>query len=375
MRILDIVILLGGLALITGVVKLAIAAKKKLPKKQGLALIAGSCLLMGASIQLQGPSHFIELSQDTYTTNDRGVALIKGTTNEDAQVTIAGNEVPHQGQFDFEVALEQTDTKKLTIVSRRNGSDIKKTITVKPAKAYLAYLQEEAEKERLLLAETALVTAEQEPTQENYDVAFTNIKAVASASGLQDRLAIVKKHLPIYSALKKAETSKNRQDYDEAVNAVKLASLNQSHLTQRLKDLDEQINIHEEKIRIETLVTAAKALVEKAESSKTEADYQAAIASLQVLPEKNQQLDQRLASVHQHIENEKQAAAQAAQAAEAQQQATLQPVMGQPAASETVLVTPTGSKYHRRKCGSGTYTPTSLEAAQNRGLTPCAKCF
>lgn len=40
-----------------------------------------------------------------------------------------------------------------------------------------------------------------------------------------------------------------------------------------------------------------------------------------------------------------------------------------------VLVTPTGSKYHSYKCGNGTYTWTSLENAQARGLTPCKKCF
>lgn len=41
----------------------------------------------------------------------------------------------------------------------------------------------------------------------------------------------------------------------------------------------------------------------------------------------------------------------------------------------TVYVTRTGSKYHNRKCGRGTYMASSLESAQARGLDPCAKCF
>lgn len=45
------------------------------------------------------------------------------------------------------------------------------------------------------------------------------------------------------------------------------------------------------------------------------------------------------------------------------------------AAGYQVLVTPTGSKYHSYKCGNGTYTWTSLENAQARGLTACKKCF
>lgn len=44
-------------------------------------------------------------------------------------------------------------------------------------------------------------------------------------------------------------------------------------------------------------------------------------------------------------------------------------------AEETVYVTKTGSKYHKRKCGNGTYTPVSLSSAKSRGLSPCEKCY
>lgn len=42
---------------------------------------------------------------------------------------------------------------------------------------------------------------------------------------------------------------------------------------------------------------------------------------------------------------------------------------------QTVLVTPTGSKYHREACGRGNYSEASLESAKARGLTPCKKCY
>lgn len=44
-------------------------------------------------------------------------------------------------------------------------------------------------------------------------------------------------------------------------------------------------------------------------------------------------------------------------------------------AGGSVLVTKTGSKYHVRKCGNGTYYPATMEEARARGLTPCSKCY
>ena len=68
-----------------------------------------------------------------------------------------------------------------------------------------------------------------------------------------------------------------------------------------------------------------------------------------------------------------QAAAQAQ--AEAEAQAQQQAQAAEAAQGQTVYVTPTGSKYHTHKCGNGTYSPATLEEAQSRGLTPCAKCY
>lgn len=72
---------------------------------------------------------------------------------------------------------------------------------------------------------------------------------------------------------------------------------------------------------------------------------------------------------------EAQAAAEAQKAAEARAAAMEAQNNQTNPIGETVLVTPTGSKYHNHKCGNGTYTPATLEEAQGRGLEPCKKCF
>jgi hypothetical protein len=43
--------------------------------------------------------------------------------------------------------------------------------------------------------------------------------------------------------------------------------------------------------------------------------------------------------------------------------------------STTVYVTRTGKKYHKKKCGNGTYTKSTLEKAKKSGLTACKKCY
>lgn len=40
-----------------------------------------------------------------------------------------------------------------------------------------------------------------------------------------------------------------------------------------------------------------------------------------------------------------------------------------------VYITPTGSCYHRYKCGNGNYFKVSLDEAEDRGLVPCLKCY
>ena len=46
-----------------------------------------------------------------------------------------------------------------------------------------------------------------------------------------------------------------------------------------------------------------------------------------------------------------------------------------PATGKTVYVTPTGKRYHiDPDCGGKNSTPSTLDAAMGRGLTPCQKC-
>lgn len=44
-------------------------------------------------------------------------------------------------------------------------------------------------------------------------------------------------------------------------------------------------------------------------------------------------------------------------------------------AEATVYITPTGKKYHKKKCGNGTYTKVKLSKAKKLGLTKCKKCY
>ncbi|WP_236671995.1 hypothetical protein [Enterococcus sp. BWB1-3] len=106
--------------------------------------------------------------------------------------------------------------------------------------------------------------------------------------------------------------------------------------------------------------------VAAAEANLTRENYEAALASVNGLPAHNSDLTARLNAIDENIRNQEVQAA-----AELQQEEALQEQTNE----QTVLVTKTGAHYHTRKCGNGTYTPASLEAAQSMGLTPCSKCF
>lgn len=84
--------------------------------------------------------------------------------------------------------------------------------------------------------------------------------------------------------------------------------------------------------------------------------------------EKKQQEEKRKAE-----EQRQQAIAQEQARQAAQEQAVAQ--AKQQNNQQTVLVTPTGKKYHNHICGNGNYSPATLQEALNRGLTPCEKCY
>lgn len=45
------------------------------------------------------------------------------------------------------------------------------------------------------------------------------------------------------------------------------------------------------------------------------------------------------------------------------------------AKSQTVYITKTGSKYHKKKCGNGKFSKTTLAKAKKSKLKPCKKCY
>lgn len=84
--------------------------------------------------------------------------------------------------------------------------------------------------------------------------------------------------------------------------------------------------------------------------------------------ERKQQEEKRKAE-----EQKQQAIAQEQARQAAQEQAVAQ--AKQQNNQQTVLITPTGKKYHNHVCGNGNYSPATLQEALNRGLTPCEKCY
>lgn len=56
---------------------------------------------------------------------------------------------------------------------------------------------------------------------------------------------------------------------------------------------------------------------------------------------------------------------------------TVQPVTScnVTAKAKKVYITPTGSKYHRKKCGRGRYYKVTLKKAKSYGLTKCKRCY
>lgn len=71
------------------------------------------------------------------------------------------------------------------------------------------------------------------------------------------------------------------------------------------------------------------------------------------------------------IAAEKKAAEEAARIAAQKKAAASAPADNSP----TVYVTPTGKKYHYdNSCNGGSYSPSTLDKAISRGLTPCKKC-
>lgn len=128
------------------------------------------------------------------------------------------------------------------------------------------------------------------------------------------------------------------------------------------------ITLHSEEIQSNsitiTIVDEERIAAEKAEQERLEAEKaeQERIAA--------EQADQERLEAEEKAKAEQEAATQ-----QAATQETVQQQAQQQSNSRTVYVTPTGKRYHYDdNCNGGTYTPTTLDDAISRGLTPCGKC-
>ena len=238
------------------------------------------------------------------------------------------------------------------------GKETVKTIEITPSTGYLAHLESQAEKERLKLADTALATAEKEPSQDHFDVAFTQIQALSqSYPELEQRLEDVADYLEILGSLEELEQEPTREGLVAFQTQVAASPLAKDALTKRVAACEKQVHEQEKNTK---LVAAAKAAQEKEAQEK---------AAQEKADEEQRQQEIQAAQEQEQIQQ--QAQEQQAQEQQAQDQQTTQ----EAAVGQTVMVTPTGSKYHTHKCGNGNFTPATLEEALARNLTPCSKCF
>lgn len=320
---------------------------------------------------------FLELEKETLTTNAEGKATLNGETNEGSTVTIDGKKISlSDGKFSQVITLSDLEDKEVTVVTEFNDEKIEKDVLIQVSDSFTESLERAN-------AESVLKLAEKETTQDNYDKAFTLISSLSKEyEDIDERLDIVKEHIPIHEAVALAEKEQTKEKLDSAKDLVANASLNKEKLNGRLTKVEKKITEKEE----EQKTLKAKEAIEKAEKSLSEEDYNSAVSLIEKISDGNSDFSSRISKVKQSIDEKKEeervaqekAAAEAASqaqavadAAAAQAEANAQQENNQ----QIVLVTPTGKKYHSRKCGNGTYTEATLQEALNRGLTPCAKCF
>ena len=377
-EVLNTVAILAFLGGLGGIGFLIFSFIKKKPKKMVLIEIAVSFVVMIVAIVLM-PTETITLKipESSVKTNEEGIALISGTTNKNSEITIDGKKVENEaGSFVYELSLEDNQTQELTVVATKDKNKLTKTVKIIPSQRFVAHLKkqanEEKEQQTLEEIEAALTLAEKNPTVKNYDVASTLAQTLSKQyADVDQRLATVKEHIPIYTSVDLAEKEQNRQKLDAATALVTTATLNKKSLETRLTTLKDKIEANE---RLEKQLTSAREAVEKAEQEPNDTNYNQAIAKIKDIPNGQADLTNRLNTVKQTINTQKEEAKKIAEAQKVEQEAANAAAAETPV-SEKVFVTSTGKKYHTHKCGNGTYTESTLDAAVARGLTPCAKCY
>ncbi|MDU2104811.1 MAG: hypothetical protein E7E96_10300 [Enterococcus faecalis] len=363
---------------------------KKQPKKQyGYAALASAALFIGG-VATTDSSPTLSLDAESVETDANGSATIKGEYDGNSKLTANGKEVKTKDKtFAYKVKLSDEKTQKITFVAEKKDTKVEKSVEVTPSKEFIASITDS--EQELAKTEKALAYAEKQPSQKNYDEAATLVSSLSQEyEEYNDRLEKIKEAVPVDEAVTTAEKSKSKSDYQAAEKLVAAAPVGKEGFQQRLTTVQTAIA---EKEKNEQLVASATAAVEKAEQEPTnEAYYNEAVKQIDALNSPNQALTKRVTVVKTQLDAQKlaaekaqkeqaeaaakaQAEAEAQQAAQAPAEVETAAANAGPETSATVLVTPTGSKYHARKCGNGTYTATTLADAQARGLTPCSKCY
>ncbi len=196
-------------------------------------------------------------------------------------------------------------------------------------------------------------------------------------------------------AKKKAEEQKAREEAEKKVKEQKAKEEAEKKQQEDKRKAEEQ-----KQAEIAQKTSSAETILAQAEANPTRDNYDSALSAIQAIPGGNQSLSNRLANVDSAIKANEAAQAEAAKIAEQQRQQAIAQEQARQAAvqaeqqrqaqlaqeqavaqaqqqnnQETVLITPTGKKYHNHVCGNGNYSPATLQEALNRGLTPCEKCF
>lgn len=349
---------------------------KKQPKKQyGYAALASAALFIGG-VATTDSSPTLSLDAESVETDANGSATIKGEYDGNSKLTANGKEVKTKDKtFAYKVKLSDEKTQKITFVAEKKDTKVEKSVEVTPSKEFIASITDS--EQELVKTEKALAYAEKQPSQKNYDEAATLVSSLSQEyEEYNNRLEKIKEAVPVDKAVTTAEKSKSKSDYQAAEKLVAAAPVGKEGFQQRLTTVQTAIA---EKEKNEQLVASATAAVEKAEQEPTnEAYYNEAIKQIDALNSPNQALTKRVAVVKTQLDAHKEKQrkeAEAQQAAQAPAEVETAAANAGPETSATVLVTPTGSKYHARKCGNGTYTATTLADAQANNLTPCSKCY
>lgn len=393
---MEILIVLWFLGFIVGIVTLLVNLIRKRSKKKATILTAGSLIILLVAGYFIPATATLDIEAAEIETNEKGVALVEGTTNAEATLTVDGKNLDNkEGDFSYEVKLGDQTAKKITLVATIEESEVEQIVTVTPSEEYITFLNEQKiEEEKLKKVETALALAEKEPNQKNYDEATTLISALTKEyDTIDDRLTSIEDYIKAEAAVALAEKELTSGSLDKAQSLIKKIVLNEDAFSDRIKTI--QTNVIEK----EEQLASAKEAVDLAEKSPTDDNYTHAFELIEALPSKDNTLNTRLVAVNSTIEKDKeeQAATLAAEKAKqeklASENAAKEKVATEQAAQsaavqttpsvevpnesneQIVMVTATGSKYHTHKCGNGTYYDAPMSVALSRGLTPCSKCY